>query len=572
MKILILMTSFNGLSQAVFESLIQKECHSIKLAFAGNDETLREDVCAFDPDLILCPFLKQRIPNDIWQKYLCIILHPGIKGDRGPSAIDWALMQSQPLWGMTALQADQEMDAGAIWASFEFETRLTTKASLYRDEVTQAAIQCVDQVIDQCFQQSYEPQPLDYSSPSIIGRLQPLMKQHDRAIDWQRDNALTIVRKINAADSFPGVRDNLFGIEVSLFNASVMETVTTREPKQLVAQSNGAIALSTIDGAIWIGHLKQVGDPYFKLPAAWVLKGHLSGALNFDLAANSAFDLMGFEELQYRREGDIGYLQFNFHNGAMGTQQCRRLLAAYQQVSLTDVKLIVLTGGREFWSNGIHLNHIEAAADPAAESWKNINAINDIVEAILTNQKQLTIAALGSNAGAGGVMMALACDHVVARKSVMMNPHYQSMGLYGSEYWTYSLPKRVGQSLAKALTTECLPIGAVRAQAINLIDAYLDSSYEKFEGRVAAHLAEWLDSLCFDTRLQNKKLDRAKDEAAKPLQQYRNEELKEMKQCFASAEYHEARQSFVFKRSCGRLPAHLRKVFGVELSQVKKLA
>jgi len=34
-------------------------------------------------------------------------------------------------------------------------------------------------------------------------------------------------------------------------------------------------------------------------------------------------------------------------------------------------------GGDDNWSNGIHLNHIEANDDPAEESWRNINAMND---------------------------------------------------------------------------------------------------------------------------------------------------------------------------------------------------
>jgi hypothetical protein len=33
--------------------------------------------------VILCPFLTQKIPEDIWQQTLCLIVHPGIEGDRG---------------------------------------------------------------------------------------------------------------------------------------------------------------------------------------------------------------------------------------------------------------------------------------------------------------------------------------------------------------------------------------------------------------------------------------------------------------------------------------------------------
>jgi hypothetical protein len=55
---------------------------------------------------------------------------------------------------------------------------------------------------------------------------------------------------------------------------------------------------------------------------------------------------------------------------------------------------------------------------------------------MLTMCDRLTIAALGANAGAGGAMMPLACDRIIVRDGVVLNPHYQTMGLHGSEYWT----------------------------------------------------------------------------------------------------------------------------------------
>ena len=95
-------------------------------------------------------------------------------------------------------------------------------------------------------------------------------------------------------------------------------------------------------------------------------------------------------------------------------------------------RVIVLLGGADFWSNGINLNAIEASADPGAESWRNINAINDLIFEILNTMSHLVVAGLRGNAGAGGAMLALAADHIYARSGIVLNPHYRSMGnLYG---------------------------------------------------------------------------------------------------------------------------------------------
>lgn len=86
-------------------------------------------------------------------------------------------------------------------------------------------------------------------------------------------------------------------------------------------------------------------------------------------------------------------------------------------------------GGTDFWSNGIHLNLIEAADDPARESWRNIHAMNDLVRDIITTESHLVISALQGNAGAGGVMLALAADRVYARKGVVFTPIIKAWGI-----------------------------------------------------------------------------------------------------------------------------------------------
>ena len=138
----------------------------------------------------------------------------------------------------------------------------------------------------------------------------------------------------------------------------------------------------------------------------------------------------------------------------MSTEQCRRLLEAYLFArSRRETKVIVLMGGSDFFSNGIHLNVIEAADDPAAESWSNLHAIDDVVREIIETDSHVVVSALAGDAAAGGVPFALAADQVVAREDAVLNPYYRHMGgLYGSEYWTYLLPRRVGAELTARLT------------------------------------------------------------------------------------------------------------------------
>jgi len=53
--------------------------------------------------------------------------------------------------------------------------------------------------------------------------------------------------------------------------------------------------------------------------------------------------------------------------------------------------------------------------------------------------------------------------------------------LYGSEYWTYLLPRRLGQAKALELTQACLPIGTKAAQEIGFLDDAFGTDVKEFE-------------------------------------------------------------------------------------------
>ena len=78
-----------------------------------------------------------------------MIIHPGPVGDRGPSSLDWAITEGARAWGVTALQAVEEMDAGPIWATrtFPLPAAPPRKSSLYNGPVADAAMECIFEVV-----------------------------------------------------------------------------------------------------------------------------------------------------------------------------------------------------------------------------------------------------------------------------------------------------------------------------------------------------------------------------------------------------------------------------------------
>jgi len=78
---------------------------------------------------------------------------------------------------------------------------------------------------------------------------------------------------------------------------------------------------------------------------------------------------------------------------------------------------------------------------------------------------------------------------VLARPSVTLNYHYATMGLSGSELRSLVLPLRAGEQEAKRLLTECLPVSAVAAGDLGLLDEIGPDEPESFAAWAAERAA-----------------------------------------------------------------------------------
>ena len=546
MRILLLTHSFNSLTQRLFVELEQMG-HTLSIEFDVNDEVSLEAAQLFRPDLIIAPFLKRRIPDVLWRNVPCWVIHPGIKGDRGPSALDWAILRNEPRWGVTVLQADQELDAGDVWAAVEFPMRAASKSSLYRNEVTETAVAAVREGLEK-LARGEAPEPLGGN-----GIWRPRMTQRDRRIDWGQEDSAAVLRKIRAGDGFPGTRDTLLGLDCFLYNG-LPEAELRGTPGAVIATRNGAVCIACRGGAVWITHLR--GKDGFKLPAQTVLAGRLGSVPDLSVEPGASGDL----EIRVETAGDAAFLHFEFYNGAMSSERCERLRRALHDLKHSRARVIVLFGGRDFWSNGIDLNAIEHSDRPAEASLENIEAMNDLVLEMLQTPDQLVISALRGNAGAGGVFLALAADRIWARSGIILNPHYKNMGnLYGSEYWTYLLPKRLGLECTKAVMQNRLPLGAAQAKREGLVDEVFGESPESFVQEVQQQAMRLAAQADYPALLEDKRARRSADERVKPLADYRAAELERMRLNFFGFDpsYHVARHNFVHKIPHSRTPLHL---------------
>ena len=119
-------------------------------------------------------------------------------------------------------------------------------------------------------------------------------------------------------------------------------------------------------------------------------------------------------------------MEFNFYNGAMTKYQCNRMklsLKKYKENIIDNLRLneksnflnrniLILSGSISNWSNGLNLNVIENSENPEEETYENLLALNEVIKEIINLKEVITISAVQSNAGSGGVFLALASDFI----------------------------------------------------------------------------------------------------------------------------------------------------------------
>jgi putative two-component system hydrogenase maturation factor HypX/HoxX len=554
MDVVLLVSAFNGLTQRVWCAL-REAGHRVRVQLAVDEEAMARGVAAARPDLVLCPFLKERIPAVVWRHWRTVVIHPGPVGDRGPSSLDHAIMDGVPVWGVTAVQAVEDLDAGPIWATrtFPMPADPPTKSALYNGPVADAAMECIDEVLRKAVDPSFVPTPLASAPRAVPGTgLRPLVRQPDRTFHWE-DDAAAIVRRIRAADGFPGVRTTLAGLAVNAYDAAVGRI--GGPPGQLIGHRDGAVLVGTGRASVWIGQLKPTpveGAAAVKLPATVALRGRLRDVPEAPFAAGG----LEYAPARYRRRGPVGELRIRAYNGALSTRQCRKISLVLRAALRQDTRVLVIRSGFDSFANGINLNTVEKAADPATEAWANIRAINAICRRICAASRQVVVAAYTANAGAGGAMLGLGADILVARPGVVLNPYYD-IGLNGSELHSYSLPLRVGPDVAARLLGDKLPIDANQAHWLGLVDAVGPREPAAFDAWLTEVAAGWTDPVRWRAVMEAKGRSAAK--ARWPLSYYETMELAEMaRDMFDNRSgFAEARKAFVYKHQPTRTPAKL---------------
>lgn len=161
------------------------------------------------------------------------------------------------------------------------------------------------------------------------------------------------------------------------------------------------------------------------------------------------------------------------------------LVRLEQAIADNDARTIVLTGAGGNFTSGADIRQLGLGGpnDPL-RSRRRLAPLHRTVELIAGGPKPVIGAVEGVAFGAG-LSFALACDYLIIDDTARFGASFGKIGLTADTGIMWSLPQRVGRSMARDLMFTGRPVKADEALAIGLADKMVESG-----GALAAALAK----------------------------------------------------------------------------------
>jgi methionyl-tRNA formyltransferase len=217
------------------------------------------ELAALEPDLMVMAFVILKIPERVLNvpTHGTIQYHPSLlPRHRGPSAVNWAIIQGDATTGISIFWPDDGLDTGPLLLTKEVEiTPDDTLGSLYFDKLypigVEALIEGVDLVRDGKAPKREQNED-DATYESWCG--------HDEVeVDWSKP-VREVHDLIRGANPRPGAWTTVEGDEVQVLDADRLDDDPGAAPGEVVAVEGDRLVVAAGGGAIAIRLVRADGD------------------------------------------------------------------------------------------------------------------------------------------------------------------------------------------------------------------------------------------------------------------------------------------------------------------------
>ena len=213
------------------------------------EQSFMDTVRALNPDVIVVSAFGQIIPKALLElpRYGCVNIHASLLPKyRGAAPIQWAVMDGEPISGVTIMQMDEGLDTGDMLAKTEVPLEPDETGGSLFDKLSRAGAELLIRTLPALEQGTLTPEKQPLESPTAYARM---IRKEDGRIDWNLE-AEAIERRIRGLNPWPSAYTELTGKILKIWRAEVLPKESGQAPGTVTEAGKGGFCVQTGKGVL----------------------------------------------------------------------------------------------------------------------------------------------------------------------------------------------------------------------------------------------------------------------------------------------------------------------------------
>jgi methionyl-tRNA formyltransferase len=222
-------------------------------------DAAREDLAALRPDLMVMAYVTLFVPEPVLNTptHGTFQYHPSLlPRHRGPSAINWAIIQGDATTGVAVFWPDDGLDTGPVLLTKEVEiSDDDTLGSLYFDKLFPIGVEAMMEAVDLV---------RDGRAPKIVqdesqATYESWCRKGDAEVDWSQPSR-RVYDLIRGCNPRPGAWTTAGGEQVELLDCEHIASDPGAPPGHVVEVDADRLVVAAGDGAIAVRVVRADGE------------------------------------------------------------------------------------------------------------------------------------------------------------------------------------------------------------------------------------------------------------------------------------------------------------------------
>lgn len=210
----------------------------------------------YQPDVCMMAYVTLFVPQNVLDapKHGTFQYHPSLlPRHRGPSSINWPIIQGATKTGLTIFWPDEGLDEGPILLQKEVEIEPDASlGSLYFNKLFPMGVDAMMEALDLVKEGRAPKIPQDDSQATY----ESWCRKKDVEVDWSKP-AQEVHNLIRGSDPQPGAWTTHGGTQVQLFDSAL--TSGEGEPGAILDVSGEGVTIAAKGGAVRVGRVRAEG-------------------------------------------------------------------------------------------------------------------------------------------------------------------------------------------------------------------------------------------------------------------------------------------------------------------------